>query len=174
MKISALIEWQSSNSQIVLREIIETDLETLRTQKNLNRTFFFHQEEISEHQQKFWYTRYSVDPNNMMFMLEMNGDPVGCIGFHRHLTEMNVDFYNLMTWSTGRGSGIMQTAIQKLMDAQRELFPISSFGVDVLVDNPAITWYQKVGFRQVAELRHSSGLAYVRLEIACSPRSAED
>ena len=166
MKPAGRHEGQSLSDRILLREIVESDLEILRTQKNLHRASFFYQEEISKSQQNSWYAGYASDPNNLIFMLEMDGIPVGCIGLRRNLENLSIDFYNLMTWSTGRGSGAMHSAILRIMEEQRQLFQIRSFGVDVLVDNPAVTWYEKVGFLRVDVRRDDSGLPYVRLEIS--------
>ena len=144
----------------VLRLIDERDQEKLRTWKNENRQYFFHQDLIAPTQQAAWFSGYLERAHDYMFMVVWEGRDIGCMGI-RLLSE-GWDVYNVIAGNRGaRGRGIMGQAFKLLLKfayAQKG----EVIGLNVMRTNPAVEWYVKNGFSIVGEgddyfaMRHDS------------------
>src|SRR5690554_6166538 len=89
---------------LTLRSANESDLEHLRTWKNKEKQFFYHQSDISETQQKQWFEAFKTRPNDFMFMTVFEGQEFGCMGIR--FKENYWDVYNVIVGRTefgGRG-----------------------------------------------------------------------
>jgi len=159
------------DTQIALRSISESDLETLRVHKNLNRFLFFHQTEISPDEQLVWYRNYETQVDDHMLVITMGLDAIGSIGFRR--TPADVDFYNLMMWSERhQGSGLMTLAFDTLRGLAQYLYPSAPIRVRVLESNPAQAWYARRGFEILERQVRDDGHRYLVLEWRNTPGSA--
>ena len=131
----------------LLFSIEEKDLEILRINKNLNRNFFFLKEEISQSQQNKWFSDYLNREEDFMFVCKEKEHPFGCMGFR--LFEDRIDAYNIMRFSPSDTK--METCMEKMIDFSRRIFPGKETQVRVLKNNPAISWYKKIGFYHVSD-----------------------
>lgn len=129
-----------------LRPIGLGDLEFLRESKNRNKESFFHREEISPDQQAAWFAEFMTRPDDHMFVVQVDGVPVGCMGYR--LGTDDLDFYNIIR-SSDTAPGVMHKALRSLIDVALERYPAREVQARVLVRNPAIGWYQRCGFRIV-------------------------
>lgn len=130
-----------------LRSIAQKDLEDLRVWKNKNRIRFFYKQEISPEAQLDWYQGYVCREEDYIFMVEIKvsdrWEKVGCLGFR--VVEGNIDLYNIIRGSNLAIRSSMRSAIILLLSyiSGKYEYPIKC---DVLVDNPAVEWYNKCGF----------------------------
>ena len=100
-----------------------------------------------------WLTDFvGTNENKILFMVEVNGKPVGNIG---------LDFIN---WETGYGEadnivrgeeaprGLMKLALRTTLDWAYRQLGLSKIGVRVRSDNPALEYYRKVGFEEIKRI----------------------
>jgi RimJ/RimL family protein N-acetyltransferase len=132
-----------------LRTAVENDIENLRIWKNMNKDFFFYKKEITESQQKEWFNQYLSRSDDYIFIVELNNQfPIGCMGIRK--LENEWDAYNIILGeSEFGGKGYMSIAFKKMLDfaSNCESLPIT---LKVLKENPAVTWYEKNGFKKIA------------------------
>jgi RimJ/RimL family protein N-acetyltransferase len=136
---------QSSECEIRLRAISESDGEDLRAWKNAHRSAFFFQGIILPQNQKQWYQAYLTRPDDRMFMVVRHGESIGCLGFR--MIENQADIYNVIRGrSEPVGKGLMSQALRLMCS-----FILAEYSRDlrakVLLTNPALDWYRKFGFR---------------------------
>ena len=132
---------------LTLRSIDHEDLERLRRWKNENREAFFFKGTISEQDQRDWYEAYLERPRDFMFIVEVEGCAVGCMGIR--LLEDGWDVYNVIRSEAGLGGkGYMSRALD-LMCAYASRVVRSSISAKVLRANPALSWYRGRGFEAV-------------------------
>ena len=157
MKASAILTCSRPVS-FQLRSIQGSDIERLREWKNAHRQFFFHKEVITSGQQLAWFNRWSAEPHDHMFVVEVDGCAVGCAGVR--LFEGTVDAYNIILGDKSfEGKGIMSAALTAVGAFAMFLYPALSIRVRVLAANPALGWYKRNGYRQIA-----GNAEYVTLE----------
>lgn len=129
--------------RVILRLAEPEDLEDLRTWKNANKAGFFFQEEISSEMQKAWYRTYLERTHDYMFIVEFQGDKVGCMGFR--VIGGAADVYNIIAAPGGEGRGLMRAAMAVMCSyAARQTRDI---GCLVLKKNPAKNYYERCGFK---------------------------
>ena len=61
----------------------ENDLENLRQWKNEQREFFFHKDIITIEQQCAWFAKFKARKHDYMFIVDLNGKAIGCMGASR-------------------------------------------------------------------------------------------
>lgn len=133
---------------LALRAIEESDCENLRIWKNRHRHAFFYQKIILPEEQIRWFRAYLSRPDDFMFIVTAPSD-VGCMGFR--LLEEKIDVYNVIRGVPGAGRrGLMKEATH-LMCAYALSMYACEVGCKVLIDNPAVEWYEKCGFVRRAE-----------------------
>lgn len=138
------------NPDVSIRSIIESDIEILRQWKNDHRGFFFFQSLISPEAQKVWFNDFQKRKNDHMFIVEVAGDPVGCLGY-RLLENGEADIYNVILGNKRfENKGVMTQALQ-LMTRHITEITSAKIGLKVLKKNPAVEWYKKNNFQIVAE-----------------------
>lgn len=158
---------------LVVRSIEATDVELLRVEKNRHKQYFFHSEEITPEQQSLWFQGLEAREDDYMFLILVDEEPVGSIGFR--LTETDVDFYNLMLWShRHRRSGYMASAFWGLKQLAEHLYPDRPLRVRVLSSNPAKDWYLRHGFSPVGHSAYEDGREYVVMELTDNPEGARE
>lgn len=130
-----------------IRSIMQNDIEDLRVWKNNNRESFFYKQEILPEEQVIWYQKYLHREDDYIFIVEVLNDDtwekIGCLGFR--VVEGNIDLYNIIRGRRTEARSSMREAMQILLAyiSARYSYPIKC---DVLVDNPAVEWYNKCGF----------------------------
>lgn len=145
------------------RFITHLDNETLRYWKNRNRRSFFHQDLISMQEQAAWYADYEVNTENVMLIWCPGAVTSGCVGVKRH--DNRIEIYNVMSWNpTLKGTGVFSRAVSSLLHSIMLTQQESVIFANVLSDNPAVTWYEKIGFTSVAHKEHQVGSKYEVLE----------
>lgn len=143
---------------LTLRAANENDLETLRQWKNEQREFFFHKDIITPEQQSAWFAKFQARNHDYMFIVDLNGNAIGCMGI-RLLDEV-WDIYNVILGSTDYGKkGYMGKAFQAMLTYAQSVrkYPIT---LQVLKTNPAVVWYKKNRFVVTAEQANHYSLVY--------------
>jgi ribosomal protein S18 acetylase RimI-like enzyme len=134
-----------SSPGLELRSATAVDLERLRQWKNAQRQFFFHQEEISESQQRQWFDAFMSRPYDLMLLTVFERRVFGCMGIRWQASHWDV--YNVILGLPDYGKrGLMGQSFAALLDYAVVLKP-GPITLQVLKNNPAISWYQKQGFR---------------------------
>lgn len=138
----------------LIREITSDDLEILRLQKNLNKEFFFHKNDISEEDQLKWYGGYLKREEDWMMVCYADyGDIWGIMGV-RKLEEDILDFYNIIRVKKLENTSMKDTFLEFIY-FMKNLYPTYRIQVEVLMNNPAIGWYESVGFKKTKYLEQS-------------------
>ena len=128
-----------------MRSIILSDIEYLRVWKNTHKEFFFYKNEIEKEAQLNWYNQYSLKNNDDMFIIENSNEKIGCIGVR--LFQEFADIYNVILGNKAyKGKHIMTSAMGATIALCSLMYKNVPVRVRVLKNNPAITWYQKIGF----------------------------
>jgi RimJ/RimL family protein N-acetyltransferase len=128
-----------------MRPITLDDIEYLRVWKNLNKEYFFFKEEITKEDQLNWYNRFILFPDNYMFIIENENEKIGCIGVR--LFQGFADVYNVILGNNiYKGKHVMTNAIEAIIALCSLIYKDIPICVRVLNNNPAIQWYQKIGF----------------------------
>jgi RimJ/RimL family protein N-acetyltransferase len=144
-----------------IRTVTENDIELLRVWKNAHREFFFYKEIITEEQQKAWYTRWSQEANDHLFIVEVDKLSVGCIG--TRLFQDTADVYNVILGDKQfGGTGIMSEALCATVAFSQFLYPGLPVCVRVLQSNPAIGWYERNGFSRIADNAEYATMKWMR------------
>ena len=131
-----------------LRPIEYKDIEKLRIWKNQNRRAFFHKEVITPVQQYLWYNDYMTKEDDLMYIVEYQDIPVGCMGYR--LMEDHIDIYNVILGNKKfGGKGLMSKALQIMCGRIWE-----HYNEDIIVkvlntNHKAISWYSNNGFTQI-------------------------
>lgn len=143
------IEFIDGERKIALRTAEQRDLFNLRQWKNAQREFFFHKDEISPEQQKDWFEAYQKRHDDVMFIVQVDGFSIGCMGIR--IFDKEWDVYNVILGSADYGKkGIMGKVFQSMLRfaSSRKALPIT---LKVLKRNPAVNWYRKNGFVVTSE-----------------------
>lgn len=144
----ALVLQAPSVPGLRLRSAEREDAERLRAWKNAHRRYFFFQDEISAEAQRRWIEGYLARADDFMFIVELDGRPVGCMGFR--LLDGLADVYNVILGDAAEGGrGLMSRALRLMLTHARTL--TDRAGLKVLKDNPAVGYYQKNGFHVVKD-----------------------
>lgn len=130
-----------------LRSTEQMDIEMLRTWKNKNRDRFFFKEIISAGQQIKWFEQYLLREEDSIFIVEIRDSDqwkrIGCLGYRK--LEDTVDLYNIIRGEKTEEKSSMKEAMKLLLAyvTKKYACPIKC---DVLIDNPAVEWYNRCGF----------------------------
>ena len=156
MKEKFLLE--SPDLDVRLYSIQESDCENLRRWKNAHRAAFFYQGIITPDQQLDWFRKYHDRADDFMFIVFAQDHAIGCMGFR--MIDGRADIYNVILGEAEYGGkGWMSQAIQLLCS-----FIYTEFShlivAQVITHNPALTWYRKNGFREIATREN-----YVEIEL---------
>ncbi len=143
---------------LILRNATVGDLENLRQWKNSQRDLFFHTEIISVEQQKIWFNEFQNRVNDYMFIVELNGISIGCMGIR--LLSNRWDIYNLILGkSEFRKKGYMGKAFNAMLNFALTVKK-SEITLQVLKFNPAVDWYKKNGFNVKSEHSNFYSMIY--------------
>lgn len=149
----------ADHSGVRLRGISKEDIENLRVWKNRNKTTCFLNEEISPEQQQKWYEKFSRQDHDYMFVVEQKvGEDwkgIGCMGFRRLEMEATIDAYNIIRAEKFEPALFtMGNAFLLMLAYAASLFNKLPVQSKVLVNNPAVEWYQKNSFSIVKTINN--------------------
>jgi ribosomal protein S18 acetylase RimI-like enzyme len=130
-----------------VRPVLPGDIETLRLWKNENRTAFHHQAIITPEQQSRWFAAFAADPTQQLFVCEIDGELVACVGF-RVKTATRVELFNLICGHGAYLGGGLTTQFFEFMRDALAAKGYTEIELDVLKSNVrAASWYARRGFR---------------------------
>ncbi|BCE00602.1 hypothetical protein [Marinicellulosiphila megalodicopiae] len=142
----------------ILKSILVEDIESLRVWKNKHRGSFFHKNEITSSEQYTWFSEYQNDPENIMFVVIVDGVSIGCMGYR--LKDGGVDVYNIMRGEkTSHKPFKMSDAFSVMLSYLKVKYQLTISCV-VLNDNPAFNWYLNNNFIVKAKYDNYSLLEY--------------
>lgn len=137
----------STSNEILLRTINRDDIEKLRKWKNENRKSFFYNKLISKKEQIIWFENYLKKPDDYIFIINVNGKEIGCIGFRK--LDNEIDIYNVILGKKEfAGNNFVGKAMLALCSYLIDKYKLK-ITCKVLIDNPAINWYKKNNFFEV-------------------------
>lgn len=144
------------NPDFRLRSIESGDIDDLREWKNRNKASFFLKEEITPEQQRVWYNHFCHRAGDHMFVVEQRTDrgweKIGCMGFRRLPGEGCVDAYNIIrSHRIEPASFGMGDPFRAMLAYAARLNDDLPIRCKVLIENPAIAWYERNGFSQIDE-----------------------
>lgn len=130
-----------------LRTVDVADQELLRQWRNTHRGAFFRQETISQKGQRQWFADYLQRDEDFLFLVMQDEVPYGCLGVRR---DANLwDIYNVIRGvNPPETKGGMSAALRHVIAfaLARHVSPIQA---TVLSANPAVKWYEGLGFQTV-------------------------
>jgi hypothetical protein len=147
----------TGNLDFRLRMIDETDIEDLRKWKNLNKGSFFLKSDITIEQQRAWYAGFRDRVDDFMFVVEQftggRWEKIGCMGFRVLTEEGCVDAYNIIRSRRIKpASFAMSEPFQMMLTYACKRYRDVPIRCKVLVENPAVAWYEKNGFNKIEEI----------------------
>jgi hypothetical protein len=149
-KLAITLNVPYEKGNLIIRTSDRGDLNNLREWKNIHKQYFFYKLDITHAQQEEWFSDYLLRFNDYMFIVDFDGESIGCMGIR--LKGDQWDVYNVILGKTEFGGyGLMGRSYQVMLrfaKSQSEL-PIS---LQVLKNNPAVWWYEKNGFRTNQDL----------------------
>jgi len=136
------------NDRFMLRSVEQNDAEILRLWKNTHKEFFFYKQEIQKVEQQEWINSLANRQNDHLFIVMDKNNPVGCIG--TRLYQEFVDIYNVILGDKNyKGVHVMTNAVWATIAFSNLVFNNKPVRVRVLRNNPAIKWYEKIGFNNI-------------------------
>lgn len=120
------------------------DAELLRVWKNADRSAFFDRSEITVAQQAEWFAGLARRDDDFMFIVDVSGQPVGCMGYRR--LDAVIDVYNVICGRREyRRRGLMSRALRAMLGSAEKAYrlPVTA---RVLRSNPAAAFYTSNGF----------------------------
>ena len=136
--------------RLLVRTIVEEDIELLRIWKNTYRDRFFFNALITPDMQHEWFRSYLQAAHDFMFVVIRDDERVGCLGFRRR--DDRVDFYNIILGDQRSArKGCMSLALDWVCTHVRLHYPGVPIMVSVLRDNPDLGWYFRRGFTLTCE-----------------------
>lgn len=140
------------------------DFLQLRKLKNRNRSRFFYSQRVGYLQHIIWFTRCRLSLSDSMLIICDGSTKVACLGFR--LRNSSFDLYNVMRLTRQTNSDkspMIGVILQSLCMHINKKYSIS-IKAEVLLNNPALTWYYKNGFEDFSRGTSSAVLEYRGLE----------
>ncbi|NBP57960.1 hypothetical protein EBU71_15765 [bacterium] len=153
---------QIEGENIILASLQKEEIQTLRLAKNRNKKYFFNKNDISEQEQIDWFNSLEKKTDDHMLVCRRKEDQkiFGCIGFRTMIPILDgysskhiIDGYNIMRLENIDGTS-MKVSMNLLIDWVSVQYPGLEFQVRVLEDNPAISWYESLGFEKRKKLEN--------------------
>ena len=131
--------------RICLRLAEHRDMSILRDWRLGAKFAFRYQGPIEEQAHIGWFEGLLSDPSRYLYMLEVDGEAIGCVGLRQEVSHWEV--FNVINGKRDSGStrGVMRAGMQLAMSLawmERQM-PIYA---SVLAGNPAVHWYASLGF----------------------------
>jgi ribosomal protein S18 acetylase RimI-like enzyme len=140
------IEFPFDGRTALARPATWDDIELLRVWKNANRDAFFHRVEITPEDQRRWFAGFSQRTDAQMFILELDGVALGCVGF-RFVASGSVDLFNLILGDVSTKRRGLMSAFYGTLERELAQRGVSRVQLRVLRTNaPGIAFYERHGF----------------------------
>jgi RimJ/RimL family protein N-acetyltransferase len=144
-------QYTIKGERLTLRPLFHDDIERVRQWRNQDsiRTSFIDQNIISSEQQQKWFQLYLEKVSDMMFIIEVNNQPVGAAALY-NMNESSIEFGRLMIGeSSALGKGIGAEASQLLVRFAINELRLQKVYLYVFANNVrAKSIYEACGFKQ--------------------------
>ncbi len=141
-----LVEFPFDGRSALARPATWDDVELLRVWKNANRHAFFHRAEIAPEDQRRWFQGFSQRTDAQMFVLEIDGAALGCVGF-RFVTPESVDLFNLIRGDVSTKRRGLMSAFYGALERELARRGVRRVELRVLCSNESgIAFYERHGF----------------------------
>lgn len=140
-------------TKVDLRLISEGDLELLRMWRNEYANDFFTKDTITPQQQRAWYSKYSENVTDRMFIVQRkDGTPVGTVALYNiNIADRTSELGRTLLLAEYRNLGYMEEAIKLLVDHAFAKMRLWKVRLNVYLDNAAaISLYHKCGFESTS------------------------
>ncbi|TMD87654.1 MAG: GNAT family N-acetyltransferase [Chloroflexi bacterium] len=129
------------------------DLELLTEWRNRYRPFFLTDFTATVEQTQAWLLKSGADPSRILFMIEREGgSPFGHAGLcNLRPADAYAELDNVVRGADGP-RGAMTAAVTTLCDWAVSSLGVTALWVRVMSDNPAVSFYEKVGFRRAYDV----------------------
>ena len=135
--------------RVDLRLISEGDLDLMRSWRNKYSDNFFTKDTITPQQQRAWYTKYSENVTDRMFIVQLkDSTPIGEVALYNiSIADRTAELGRTLLIPDYRGHGYMEEAVKLLVKHALEVMRIWKIRLNVYLDNAAaISLYHKCGF----------------------------
>lgn len=140
------VEFPFDGRTALARPATWDDVELLRVWKNANRHAFFHRAEIAPEDQRRWFEGFSQRTDAQMFVLELEGAALGCVGF-RFVAPGSVDLFNLILGDASTKRRGLMSAFYGALERELARRGVSRVELRVLRSNgTGIAFYERHGF----------------------------
>lgn len=132
-----------------LRLIANGDLEILREWRNRYTNDFFTKDQITPQQQRAWYSQYSENATDRMFIVQLkDSTPIGTIALYNiNIADRTAELGRTLLLTEYRGQGYMEEAVTLLVKHTFDTMRLWKLRLTVYLDNAAaISLYHKCGF----------------------------
>lgn len=150
-------EGKIENDALVLRPLLESDIEQVRLWRNSNpiRKWFINDSVINRNQQIEWFNRYLQDDSEMIFIIEEKDESqaltsIGMVSIYNINQQKKIaEFGKLFIGEEkARGKGYGKAVVKMICDFAFDYYQLMSIKLEVLEDNiRGINTYKKVGFK---------------------------
>jgi RimJ/RimL family protein N-acetyltransferase len=129
------------------------DVALLTEWRNRYREFFLTDFTASVQQTHAWLQKTGTDPSRILFMIETEGgSPFGHAGLcNLRPADAYAELDNVVRGAEGP-RGAMTAAVTMLCDWAASSLCVSALWVRVMSDNPAVSFYEKLGFRRAHDV----------------------
>jgi len=134
--------------QLELIPLSSGTVEFARQLRNKHRKWFFHSEEISKQTHIAWYRKYIEDWWDVMFIIHLDGKPIGTIAIYNiDTSKRTAEVGRLIIDEPYQRQGYGTAAIKLILDYGRETLNVLDFYLSLKSDNwDAMNLYKKAGF----------------------------
>ena len=129
------------------------DAELLTEWRNQYREFFLTDFTATVQRTQAWLLKSGSDPSRILFMIETeDGSPFGHVGLcNLRPAEAYAELDNVIRGADGP-RGAMTAAVTTLCEWAGSSLGVTALWVRVMSDNPAVGFYEKVGFRRAYDV----------------------
>jgi RimJ/RimL family protein N-acetyltransferase len=134
--------------QATAAALTERDIELLTKWRNHHRRFFLTDFTATVEQTRAWLVGSGGDPTRILFMIEPEGgSPFGHAGLcNLRPADAYAELDNVVRGARGIRGG-MTAAVTTLCEWAATSLGVTALWVRVMADNPAVSFYEKLGFR---------------------------
>ncbi|MDR0890827.1 MAG: UDP-4-amino-4,6-dideoxy-N-acetyl-beta-L-altrosamine N-acetyltransferase [Endomicrobium sp.] len=144
-------------SDVKLRSILESDLETIRNWRNSKEVsqYMYTDNIISPEQQIQWFKKISNDNSSRYWIIEYDNQAVGVVS----ISEIS-DLYDSCFWgfyignTNFRGLGIASKVEYLILSYVFDTLKLNKLRCEAFSDNKVINLHEKFGFRREAYYRN--------------------
>jgi len=142
---------QIKSERLILRSLVEKDVEMIRQWRNAHRDSFFDAGEISKEQQGMWYQQYQeAGGRDQMFIICLKeGTPIGQVAIYNvNIENRTATFGRFLLLEEYRHHGYAEEAVKRLLQYAFEVMRLYKLKLEVFLENmDAIAIYARAGFK---------------------------